>query len=1008
MKKLKSDNINLMVGSRPKVLVVTDAIPNSVFERGEVMTSPSMKMFLDEARRSGFDQEDFIFITPCPPIPGELEGSETRIGKFMEQYLEEFRGLIKPLVEGRKVKAVIALGKAGNRQLSGRPVQITKIRGTFGTRDVTGDLPVLPLLGPFHVLRRPEIRDIYDSDFRQIGALRDYGWSVEEFGRANNTGGYKWTNDISELIKNPPAAVAIDCETVGKDWHLPGFRILNVSITTRKGVSYVIPLDVEYARNEKLHGVQTPDWMKSLTTKQVDKMKAQLREFLGNPNVAVSGHNLKYDIHCLRTIDVTVENWFCDTMQLAFVIDDNMQSKSLDDCARRWLPTHAGYADEFNRKVDKSRMDVVPHDDMLAYAGGDTDVTYRLTSVMLKLAKEDELNYECFVKVQMPSLRTFVEMERVGVRIDKKALAELSELLEQREEELYSKLIRACPAKVLRKHEGNWNFASQKFCVDVLFGPDGIRDDEGKRLVPRVWTNSTKNLKDKSLRVPSTSAKMHLPYFEHVEFVRDLIAYSALQKLRSTYVGYPSSVEYVPVKRMASGALGKTMEEMLASVGIVIPPSKSERRRVKVLDLPVPDGQKHDVSITITGGKKVVTKKLSVDCYGNVWTRVETEATGFWQYLVPGADDIVHASFVLHGTNTGRSACRDPNLQNTPKRGDMAPAFRRVFLPAIKGWKWLELDYSQIELRVAAWMANDRAMIQIYREGGDIHAYTAAAVSGIPVKKFMKGRKDTTKLIEVANEWKGAGRYLQSLSPGARKEATVKDYLDLLRYRAKAINFGYLYGMWWKGFKVYAKTTYGIDYTDEEAEQTRIDFFRSYHDLESWHKVMKRKAAEKTSVRALHGALRRLDNITSFDEAIVGGAERQSVNSPVQRFASDLGLIALNRVYRDAPKNKMKPVMFVHDAVYPIVHPDAVHEIASATKYYMEHPPLKAWFGLNAPFPFVADVKVGDNLGDMEELHIEAKKPSWYRSGEVAPSQDRKEVAAWEVKRRRGIVLMDE
>ncbi len=190
-----------------------------------------------------------------------------------------------------QTSAVLALGKAGNRQLAGKPVQITKARGTFTTRDITGDRPVLPLLGPFHVLRRPELRDIYDSDFRQLGVLRDCNWSVAEFGRSSTTEGYRWTKDLQFLLDDPPSAVSLDCETVGLDWHLPGFRILNVSLTTRKGVSYVVPLDVDYARDESLHGVQTPEWMKKLTVRDVARSKAQLKELLSNPGVSVVGHN---------------------------------------------------------------------------------------------------------------------------------------------------------------------------------------------------------------------------------------------------------------------------------------------------------------------------------------------------------------------------------------------------------------------------------------------------------------------------------------------------------------------------------------------------------------------------------------------------------------------------------------------------------------------------------------------------------------------------------------------
>lgn len=1240
MKKYKSSNINILKGSNPKVLVITDALPMSAYERGDVMAKPAHELFLKIAGDNNLSEENFIFVTPCPPIPIELDGSESKVSKFIAEYHEEFAKVVSK--EKAYVQAVVTLGKAGTRQLAGKAIQITKARGTFCTLSLTDELPVLPLLGPFHVLRRPELMDTYVADFRQIKALEEVGWSVEEYTNGCGTDKYKWCNDITPLIENPPAAIALDCETIGLDWHSEGFQILNVSITPKKGVSYVIPLSVEYATNKNLHGVQTPKWMKELTEKDVRRSIRQIKELLSDARVAVVGHNLKFDIHALNTIGVEVKNWYLDTMQMAFAIDENMTSKSLDDCARRWLPTHSGYADSFNQKTDKSRMDLVQHDEMLAYAGGDTDVTYRLAGVMLPMVKEDSKNAECFFKIQMPALRTFVAMEEVGVKIDTEALATLGQVLKVREKELYDELLQEVPAKVLREFEGNWNFGSQKFLVACLFGPDAIKDPEtNKRLKPIRYTSSTEKLPDDQ-KVPSTSAKDHLPYFEHIPFVRKLMQYSKLQKVRSTYVGTPSSVEVTRIKPLKNGKLPKAISDILEEKGVVIPKTKTVRRRTKLFDQPQ----------TVTTPKRT----LQVDVYGNVNSLDSTDASGFWQYLNKERHTI-HTSFLLHATNTGRTSClradsivvtksgekradeiaigdlvwthknrwrpvvnlflkpeeqmftveftngsvlhmtlghklltncgkwlslidvciketsqgstvtlegsrtisdepinhknsssraedhlthcsgdsnkrvvgggvcetestqvfslengrqepndregsggasqlqrrlsrwqrildegggsqtllrssyrnggddrcssveaeehgysshrrksdeqlpsqpslslksgpqgdtrevqevakpirikrvkpcgshpvydfeveedhsyeaagcfshnsRNPNLQNTPKRGEMAKEFRRIFLPPVDGWKFLELDYSQIELRVAAWMAGESKMIQIYREGGDIHSATAAAVTGIPFSKFSAGRKDSTLLKDVVKEWPGAEKYLMSMSSSERAKATVKQYCDIKRYQAKAVNFGYLYGMWWRKFKVYAKTDYGIEYTDQEAEKTRIDFFKNYPALEKWHKKMKSAATNNGYVRALHGSLRRLPNVESFDDSIIQGSERQAVNAPVQRFASDLGLIAVNRIFRDAPKDMIKPVLFIHDAIVPIIHPDFVDEAASAIKYYMENPPLKSWFSLACPFPLVADVSIGDNLGEMEELHgIEAKRPSWFQAG---------------------------
>tara|TARA_R100000808_G_scaffold512_2_gene2688 strand:+ start:6895 stop:9777 length:2883 start_codon:yes stop_codon:yes gene_type:complete len=952
-------SINVVEGSIGDIVVITDAIPESVFRSGGVMTDVAMKLFLRQAKICGFGPERFTFITPCPPISIDLDGSESRIGNFVSEYREGFLQELQPLLEGAKV--ILPLGKIGNRQLAGKSVQITKARGTFITSLSTGDIPVLPLLAPYHVLRRPELKEIYESDFRQIKDLQDKGWDLDEYGRRDYSEGYSWCSDIQYIIDDPPKSLALDCETVGVDHYSSTFRVLTVSITTKKGTAVVIPLDVDYVRDSSLSSEDTPSWFSSYTVDDRDRLIGQLKELLAM-DIAVAGHNLKFDIHALNTLDIEVANWYADTMQLAFVADENMMSKSLDDCVRRWVPSMAGYADDFNKTTNKSRMQDVPFNKMLEYAGGDTDATYRLANALLPIAKEDEEQWNCFLKVQMPSLRAFLKMEQEGINIDVDSLRRLEQELTNREKEMYDELIEEVPAPVLRKHIGAWSFTRQKFVVDILFGEEGIRDSEGNRLEPIMFTKATKNLPDGE-KVPSTSAKGHLPYFEHIPFVRKLTQYFKLAKMRSTYVGSEGSEVVIPVKRLKSGALPSRVKSALDVAGIsYCSITNLKRLRRPYMDL---------TDVPYTAGKC-----LRVDECGNVYEVMTSEPSGFWRYIQE--NPVIHSSFHLHRTVTGRTASSDPNLQNIPKRGDMAKSFRKVFVPP-EGYVFMEADYSQVELRVAAWEANEHNMIRIYRERGDIHSATAAAIMGVSESDFLAGRSDRTLLTECYEDWPNSDKYLRSLTADERSHITVKDYCDLKRFQAKSVAFGYLYGMWWKGFKVYAKTEYGIEYSDEEAKSTREEFFTKYPALSKWHRDRKREVRRNGYVRGLHGALRRLPNILSFDEGIQGNSERQAINSTVQRFASDLGLISLIRLSRDAPTDLMRPLMFIHDAVVLAVKEDRVQEAAESVKYYMENPPLMEWFGIESPFPMIADVSVGSNLGDMDEIEVEeAVKPSWF------------------------------
>lgn len=125
--------------------------------------------------------------------------------------------------------------------------------------------------------------------------------------------------------------------------------------------------------------------------------------------------------------------------------------------------------------------------------------------------------------------------------------------------------------------------------------------------------------------------------------------------------------------------------------------------------------------------------------------QIVEEATGFWQYIL---NNKIHPSFLMHRTVTGRTASSDPNAQNFPKRArsaslkELVKALRRIFV-APPGWKLIECDLSQIELRIAAWMANERTMIDLYCNGADIHASTAARSMGMSLEAFLQLDKET-------------------------------------------------------------------------------------------------------------------------------------------------------------------------------------------------------------------------------------------------------------------------
>lgn len=305
----------------------------------------------------------------------------------------------------------------------------------------------------------------------------------------------------------------------------------------------------------------------------------------------------------------------------------------------------------------------------------------------------------------------------------------------------------------------------------------------------------------------------------------------------------------------------------------------------------------------------------------------------------------LYPNFKLHGTVTGRTSCTDPNLQQVPRD----PIIRNL-VGAPDGWSVVEIDYSQAELRIAAIMSGDETMTRIYQTGGDIHTHTYEMITGEKVSDDKYIRKEQRK-------------------------------------KAKAVNFGFVYGMGWKKFKLYARDNYGVDLTDKEAEQWREKFFDTYHSLPKWHSKQRRIVQSMGQVRSPIGRIRRLPDIYSTDKSKKAEAERQSINSPVQGFGSDLTILGMSEIMGNAQyydpdyvldKDKFFVIGTVHDATLFEVRNDYLMEFCPRAKHILEHPKaLEEVFHFESNVPIVADVAVGKSWGAGKELHMDPGDDTW-------------------------------
>ena len=189
---------------------------------------------------------------------------------------------------------------------------------------------------------------------------------------------------------------------------------------------------------------------------------------------------------------------------------------------------------------------------------------------------------------------------------------------------------------------------------------------------------------------------------------------------------------------------------------------------------------------------------------------------------------------------------------------------------------------------------------------------------------------------------------------------------ERMRQRAKAGNFGFLYGMGAEGFMVYALASFGVKVTLEEAEAARAAFFSTYARLDPWHKNYKAYARKHGYIRSPLGRLRHLPMINSSLSDLSSLDERRSVNAPVQSTLSDMSLWATALL---SGSEHSQVVTMVHDQLVSYVSEDHWEVAAERTKQVMENLPFEK-LGWGPKLKFTVDTEIGPNLADLKKVQI--------------------------------------
>jgi DNA polymerase-1 len=313
-----------------------------------------------------------------------------------------------------------------------------------------------------------------------------------------------------------------------------------------------------------------------------------------------------------------------------------------------------------------------------------------------------------------------------------------------------------------------------------------------------------------------------------------------------------------------------------------------------------------------------------------MWSKRQSTYLSRWGEMID-SDGRIHANYKVTGTVTGRLSSgkeegnkgRGLNMQQVPRE----PLIRGI-LGSPPGWKFVEADFSQAELRIAAHYSGDPTLQRLYQLGQDVHMATAMDLTGKPEKSITKEE----------------------------------------RKKAKGVNFGFLFGMGWRKFVDYARDSYDVEVSENEAKLYRDRFFEKYDHLPRWHDRQRRLARQYKRVQSLIGRVRHLPDVDSPDKEVQAEAERQAINSPVQSLASDLMLMAMNELHEKMDPKEARIVGTVHDSLLMEVREDSVDKWVPIIRHTMENPPLKKKFGVELDVPIVVDITVGTHWSEGEEV----------------------------------------
>ena len=635
-------------------------------------------------------------------------------------------------------------------------------------------------------------------------------------------------------------------------------------------------------------------------------------ELIENKDIIKIAQNLKFEYKWWMKYGIRMQGRLFDTMLSKYLLNEE-RPHDLKNMVNSYIPEHAGYdlkgAPDGKAPLEKiiRFWSNVPLDKLALYGSIDADDTLRIWMALenrtIKLGF-----FQLLRNLLMMATRVLAEAEYTGMYTDREYLTKLVDVYKQRIKDCDNDL-RTMP-EVARYDEKR--IAKLKMGLVSELRKE-IEIGKKKGAAPHTLKN--KEIKINKILAGEYTTKKDMGLFEPINF-------ESPKQLIALFYEDEDGFEFdIP---------------------------KYTKREDKKKGNPSTDEE----SLLILNRKYNHPFLEKLITYRGLTKMYSTYVVGMLDKL--RSNDRIHGSFLIHGTTTGRLSSRDPNLQNIPRTHTNSDIKQMFTVP--EGMLMMQLDYSQAELRVLAYMAKEETMMRWFMEGRDIHLSTCC-------KKYGVDYDDIAKILDT-------------------QEHPDRKLWEARRKQAKTTNFGIAYE---QGKKALSEklTEQGIPTTEDEAQEILDDWFHDFPKVKKFIQKQHRLVKRDGYVKTLFGRKRRLERaLNSENKWERAEAERASVNSPIQGSASDFALfssvlIKEKIIHGELPKTLVQ-FGTVHDSILFYIEPKDIHDVVPVLSAICANPETKTWFNFEIKgVEMKVDFEIGKSWAKLEKYKKEIDYTTW-------------------------------